>query len=406
MNDGRAPFLSSLLKRRVPGLAPLGPGDWARLAEAACRHNVGPFMYNRLKEDLSAAPRAVAEQLHDVYLESAASSLRLRCELARILREYRSQGIQVVPLKGAYLADAVYGSAALRTMVDIDLLVQPADLSRAVECLRALEYYAEYTFDPRAEQAISQHMPPMRAEGRTPVELHWTLANPGCGVRLGQSELNGIWSRVVPATIAGEQTLVLSREDLLLHLCMHASVQHCFGEVGLRPFADIAEVVGRFGGTLDWTQFTTRTNQWGVANGVRMVLTLAQEWTDLVVPAAIWPRLDGAPPDEQHLAWARQKILEGSPAVLASGFPRLASEAGRTGSLSTLRTALFPPRVEMARIYGVGADSWRVFACYPYRFRDLWRKYRGALYKLLTRDRPFMEQNQQEARLRAYLARG
>ena len=102
----------------------------------------------------------------------------------------------VIPLKGAFLAEAVYGDIALRPMADFDLLVKPPDLPRAVEILRQLGYESEQPFDPAAQRAGFQDMPPMRRPGGAVVELHWTLVTPLCGARIDERELAGIGDRL------------------------------------------------------------------------------------------------------------------------------------------------------------------------------------------------------------------
>jgi hypothetical protein len=352
---------------------------------------------------VEAAPSAFVRELRERYLSSAAANMRLLHELGVILRTLRAADVPVIPLKGACLAEAVYGDIALRPMADLDLLVKPADLPRALEALRQLGYESDQPFDPAAQQAEFHDMPPMRKAGCVLVELHWTLVTPRCNARIGQAELEGIWSRAVAATVAGEPARLLSPEDLLLHLCMHASVHHRFAAVGLKAFVDIAEVSRHYAGTLDWRQLASRANHWGVSNGVRMALALAQEWTDVVVPDAAWAQLDGAQPDEESLDWARHKVLEGGPTLLKSEFARLESSGNAASKLSALRDAAFPPRTVVARMYGVRSDSWRVLACYPYRLWELWSSYHGALWKLLKGDRECVGETRREARLREYL---
>jgi hypothetical protein len=288
-------------------------------------------------------------------------------------------------------------------MADLDLLVKPADLPRAIDTLRQLGYQSEQPFDPVAQQAAFQDMPPMRRPGGAMVELHWTLVSPLCGARIGEGELDGIWDRSVPATIAGAPSRALAPEDLLLHLCMHASVHHRFADVGLKSFVDMAEVARHFAGALDWAALAERANHWDVANGVRMALKLAEEWTGLRVPPDVWTRLNGQTPDEQTLEWARHKVLEGRPTELVGEFAGIDADGGAGGRLSTLRKAAFPSRATMARLYGRPGVSWRILPYYPYRLWDLWKRYRGAVWKLLTRDPEFVDATRQEARLREYL---
>ena len=397
-----AQLLVSLLARAETALGVLMPDDWERVSTLAVYQDVGPVLLRRLGLQ-GLVPAAPAARLRDASRACAAKNLLLIADLGKILRATQAGGIPAIPLKGAFLAEAVYGDIALRPMADLDLLVKPADLPRAIETLRQLGYESDQPFDPVAQQAGFQDMPPMRRPGGAMVELHWTLVTPLCGARLDERELAGIWERSVPATIAGAPSRALAPEDLLLHLCMHASVHHRFADVGLKSFVDMAEVVRHHAGTLDWAAIAARANMWGVSNGVRMALTLAQEWTGLELPAGALARLDGAAPDEQTLEWARHKVLEGRPTALVGEFARLESSGGATGKLSTLRAAAFPSREVMARLYGVPGDSWRIFAWYPYRLWDLWSRYRGALWKLLKGDREFTDTTRREARLREYL---
>ena len=100
-------------------------------------------------------------------------------------------------------------------------------------------------------------------------------------------ELEGVWSRATPATIANAPAATLAPTDLLLHLCLHASVQHRFDGIRLRSLLDIAEVAEKHGAAIDWHAFADRANRWGVANGVHVTLALAEEWTDFACPAGV-----------------------------------------------------------------------------------------------------------------------
>ena len=177
----------------------------------AARHGLSPLVYPRVRGAVEAAPSAFVRELRERYLSSAAANMRLLHELGVILRTLRAADVPVIPLKGACLAEAVYGDIALRPMADLDLLVKPADLPRALEALRQLGYESDQPFDPGAQQAEFHDMPPMRKAGCVLVELHWTLVTPRCNARIGQAELEGIWSRAVAATVAGEPARLLRR---------------------------------------------------------------------------------------------------------------------------------------------------------------------------------------------------
>lgn len=377
--------------------------EWSGCLAVAARHGVSPLIYRRL-QDSGVMPRGEhGAALREHYLSSAAANTLLLRELGAVLRALRSAGVPAIPLKGACLAEPIYRDIALRPMADLDLLVRPADMPGAMRVLQALGYAPDQPFDPAAQPTDFQDMPTMSREGCAPIELHWTLVTPLCNATLDADELDGIWSRAVPTVIAGEPALVCAPEDLLLHLCMHASVHHRFYGITLRHFVDIAKVCRHYAAALDWKAFTERANRWGVSNGVRMALALTAEWTECAAPDGVYAELGGGFPEGDILEWVRHKVLAGGPEELNSDIARLGTRVGVAGRFVTLLEAALPPRAVMTRLYPARADSWRILAYYPVRWKGLWVRYRGALWKLVTRDRAFAEDARKEARLREYL---
>jgi len=381
----------------------VSPGDWEPLAEIAIRHDVAPWLFGRAARTGIDIPAASAHRLRAAHRESAVRNTVYLHHLAKALRALQAEGVPVIPLKGAYLAEQVYGDAALRPMSDIDLLVKQDSLAQAVRILRGLGFDAQSAFDVENEKTYSQDMPEMRNAAGVPVELHWTLAPPPAHVRLDDAELEGLWKRAEPAAVAGVQTLALSPTDLLLHLCVHVSVHHRFNNVTLRNFIDFAEVRRRFPHHVNWDELTTRAGDWGVSGGVRISLELAAEWTGLDVPAEALRRLGRRPDDEAMKAWAREKIARGSPPWIGTRMPGLEGSAGIMAKLRVVRDALFLPRAVMSRIYPAPADSWRIAVYYPLRWVSLCRRFYRALWRLMIRNSPLVEDARREAQLRRYL---
>jgi hypothetical protein len=329
--------------------------------------------------------------------------LRLFQELGNILRAMQAANLPVIPLKGACLAETVYGNIALRPMGDVDLLVKPSDMAQALDILRALGYASECSFDPIAEQTVSQHIPPISKPGGFRVEMHWTIVDPRYKAKFDHDDLEQLWSRANPATIRGVPVLMFSPVDLIMHLCLHASVQHRFDGAGLRNYLDIALVIHQYGDTIDWTQFTARANRWGIANGVHLALQLTEEWTGVVIPSPVLAAFKTAPLDDATMDWVRHKILNGSSLALKNDVARFEGKARFADKLGALRDVLFPSRVVMARMYPAPANSWRILFYYPVRFKDLWTRYSQALWQLLWRDKTLTTEARQEAHLREYL---
>jgi hypothetical protein len=395
--------LMALLAGRDAALETWAEADWHRLTVLAQRQNVAPLLYSRLKQSGVTVPSPVAERLHLLYLASTTRNLRLFHELGGILRALRAAGLAVIPLKGACLAEAVYGNVALRPMSDVDLLVKPGELARALDALGAFGYVAARAIDIETERHASRHLPPLSKPGGVTVELHWTIVKPGRSVRFGDSDLDAVWSRATPATIAGVPVHMLSPVDLLWHLCLHASVQHHFDEIGLRGFWDIALVIRRYGDVIDWEQFLQRVNRSGSANGVHLALQLSEEWTGVAVPSSVMRSLRPAAPDAAAMAWARHKVWHETAPAVKTNVAGLQSSGRIADKLASLHHTFFPSRVSMAQTYPVPVGSWRLLLYYPVRFQDLWTRQGRTLWRLLRRDKALTSEVRQEAHLREYL---
>ena len=377
--------------------------DWQRIVELAQKQSVAPMLYARLKERGIAPSPTAAQQLREIYLANAARNTWLLHEVGNIFRAFQAADIPVIPLKGACLAEAVYGNIALRPMGDVDLLVQPADLAKALAVLRTLGYAAEHPFEVEVERQLNHDMPPLSKRGGVTLELHWTIATPRCNARINKNDLDQLWSRATAAKISNVQVLMLSPTDLLLHLCLHASVHHRFGGIGLGRFWDMALVIHRYGDAINWEQFTTCAHLWGITNGVHLALQLTEEWTAAVIPAHVVRALAPAIVDDAAIGWARHKIWNGiSPAMQGSDVARLGKEH-IAAKLAALRDVPFPSRASMASMYHAPANSRRILFYYPVRFKDLWMRYGQTMWQLLWRDKTLTIEARQEARLREYL---
>jgi len=363
------------------------------------------MLHARLQERKIAAPAAIAAALRNNYLASAARNLRLFHELGGILEALRAGNVPVIPLKGACLAETVYGDTALRPMFDLDLLVRSRDLAQGMRVLRTCGFESDRAPNEIEGERAHLHAPRMSSDTGVVVEMHWTIMDPAARSRFTADELEAVWSRATPATIANAPAATLAPTDLLLHLCLHASVQHRFDGIRLRNLLDIAEVAEKLGAAIDWHAFADRANRWGVANGVHLTLALAGEWTDFGCPAGVLNALRAEPLDDETKSWATRKVLDGDSRRLDSDVTLLEAGRGLDAKIRSLCRAAFPSRQAMARMYPSASGSRALLARYPIRWKDLWVRYGGVLWKLATRDREFVADAQSEARLREYLGR-
>jgi len=129
-----------------------------------------------------------------------------------LVRALQQVDVDVMALKGAAVAALYPGGLATRPMNDVDLLVAPDHVERAVDVLQAQGFAMDGEF-PFAVARRIRHAVPFRRDGLE-IDLHWHLLAQGGDDR-------DVWRRARASTLAGTELLVPAPEDQLLHTCVH-----------------------------------------------------------------------------------------------------------------------------------------------------------------------------------------
>jgi hypothetical protein len=168
------------------------------------------------------------------------------------------------------------------------------------------------------------------------------------------------------------ETLMLSPEDLLLHICLHTSYQHQF-DFGLRPFCDIAEVIRHFGATLDWQVVTEKAKQRKWVRGVYLALVIASEFAGADVPKDILERFRPADVTDSVLNTVETQILMEKyfTASVPEHFAKLLANKSLIEQIKIFIKRVFLPRATIAANYMVPPESLKVYMYYPRRFMDV-----------------------------------
>lgn len=360
-------------------LETLSGSDWDVVIEEASRHGVAPLLYHRLRTFHSAIaiPEYVMARLRYLYLQSAGRGTHLYHELGKVLGRLRQANIPVIVLKGAHLAELVYGNRALRPMEDVDVLVHKGDLMRVEAALLGMGYVPTEFHRQIAED--NYHFVYGLPDRRVFVEVHWTVLPSMYNV-----DIDGQWERSRPAIIAGVEVLVLCPEDLLLYLCCHAA-KHLF-EMGLKPLDDIVETIRHYGMGIDWKQVQLRSSQSSEAKCVYLTFRLAKELLGAFVPDDLMKAVTPGDFDERFMALAEDRVFAYG---RWNSAPRLAQLWGSKRLLDKGRLFLrraFPSPEEMARMYPAPSDSIGIYFYYPVRIKHLLQRHGRQVWRLLWRN--------------------
>ncbi|MEK7396711.1 MAG: nucleotidyltransferase family protein, partial [Candidatus Poribacteria bacterium] len=111
--------------------------DWSLIIQKAKAHGVAPLIYDRIFDEC-CVPDDIAQKFRLAYLYCSFSNTRQHHELSMMLTKFKTEGINVIVLKGLAVAGLFYENIAFRPMIDIDLLVKSEDVSRIDKMLSEL----------------------------------------------------------------------------------------------------------------------------------------------------------------------------------------------------------------------------------------------------------------------------
>ncbi len=222
---------------RVATLAARKP-DWRALDRLAARQGLALQLYRALSAEPVASAVGVEALaiLRPRYLAQAFRCAQLAGELVRVTAMFRGAGIGMLAVKGPVLAMLAYGDLTMRQYGDIDLLVRPAEVTRAAELLVSAGYQPR-TYDRAAfESGFFRNTADefIKLNGFGVIDMHWRLGD--WYFPFGPDE-DAIWLRPGAVNVGGTDVPTLAAADHLLFLCVHAS-KH--GWADLASVADVA----------------------------------------------------------------------------------------------------------------------------------------------------------------------
>jgi hypothetical protein len=384
MKSGVAHLLTCLRiadrKAKITRLQAFSEHEWEKILAAASQYGVVPILFhtlNHVHSDLGI-PQGIWNQMKNTYYRSAGRTMHLYQQLVKILSALNSQGISVILLKGAHLAESVYKNPALRPMVDIDLLAQREDLLRIHKILLQQGYTCS---DGRVSGLV--HLAPYEKKNAIPIEVHFHIIKPPVSQRVNPAAL---WDRAHNNSYQGVDFLTLCPEDLLLHLCYHTCIDHGFTN-GFIPYFDIVHTVRSYEGRLNWDKLWQRGTEWGIEKSVYLMLALTEKLLGFPVPEPIQKKMKpsqevlDALQTAEHLMYQRDG--EVSPIIA-----RMFGHQGWAATLRSIRSRAFPPRENMSVVW---QDSERkknltFYWLYVVRLHILLRKHGKTVWMGLRND--------------------
>lgn len=257
------------------------PVRWKLLFDLAERHGTQSLLCQALAGVHDSMPAEEMSALMRTYQLNLHKALLVSRELIRIVEHISALGLEVLPFKGPTLAELIYGDIALRQSGDIDLLTRPQNLARVRDAVRELGYTPHFTLSQAEERAYLKSGYELAFDGPAGpnfLEVQWAIQPRFYAIDF---DMDTMFQRGVPVTVAGHPMKALSFEDSFLTLAAHAA-KHVWGR--LVWLCDIARLIRL--PSLDWNWIGSQAEDLGMVRLVRVTMLLANRMLGAAIPPA------------------------------------------------------------------------------------------------------------------------
>ncbi|RLA17774.1 MAG: hypothetical protein DRQ56_08715 [Gammaproteobacteria bacterium] len=186
--------------------------------------------------------------------------IQLQQTMSRLQCMFAQNDIELIVLKGLPLAERYWGGTDRRFVWDLDLLIKPEDLEKAI-CLTNAAGFAPVSarFLPRSIAIRLTHATELTADD-TAVDLHWAFRRrPGFRINY-----QGVWQRALTWHYDSVEYKIPSAEDSLLIMLLGIAQDAERGHCSYRKLWDIYLWL-RAEQDIDWQAFIRRCKDEGVA---------------------------------------------------------------------------------------------------------------------------------------------
>ncbi|MFC1804892.1 nucleotidyltransferase family protein [Candidatus Omnitrophota bacterium] len=323
---------------------------WDEFITLACQKGIASRTYKFLKSNKDKIPvdQKALEELQVVHLSLQAKNSFYLEEEVRVIEAFNQGGIPVIPLKGIFLAEYLYGDIAARDeSVDFDLLVKQEDKDRSRKLLEGLGY--SFCQPKEIEEWLWSDCftkPKYKA-----IELHWDITM----MARSPERIEGLWQKAELFDREGLKYYYFKPEELLLYLCAHQVNSDSFRT--LRAVCDINRLLENHADDIHWPRLISKAKSWRLSGSLYTALRLNSDFFKDRFPQEALSQL-GIPKFKRFFI----RTLAKKSVILSGGVRRkmldrllsyilleLIEASSLREYLAVFRRCLFPPRAAMGK---------------------------------------------------------
>ena len=267
--------------------------DWGYILKVAEKNNLLPLLsWNLLQHFGNSLPNSVSEELNYIYQIHLQRNMRLTKKLVDVIRLFQSNSIRIISFKGPLLALQAYGNLVIRQFNDLDILVHPNQLDKAIKLLISSGYVPQndLRWFERKDWYLSRIKDVVFVDEKSKyiLELHWKLSGTHFAYPI---EVDRLWQNLETVKLAGVDANVLHFNDLLIYLCLHGA-RHSWER--LSWICDLNELI-QSNSEIDWKQISQDGKRLGCENILGLGLFLVHKFFGTKVPFPNWEKIESEP---------------------------------------------------------------------------------------------------------------
>ncbi len=357
--------------------------DWEEVVRNLIERGVGPLFYTKLSQlnNRTLIPAGSLEKLRQAYYLTLSRGMVLYDVFRKAVGVLKANDIDLMVLKGAYLAEKLYGDIALRQFSDIDLLIREDDGEKAQAVLREAGFQSEdYPMAAFLRQQLGfEHYPQMIYKGGA-VELHVRLSRPGEHYEI---LTENVWQHAETVTLQGIEVKVPDLTDVLIHTCVHLHKHFREGQIQFTGFSDIVNLLHIHADAINWEELSERCRLYRCEEIVFTYVILASKYYRINLPVGIVSNYEHClKPADEELFLSYLSGFTGRHYSVQSKMKGVHQLEGTEMKLKYLIWMMFPSKKYMVTSYKI-KNPGLYWCYYPYRYwiglKGLWRMVRKPL---------------------------
>lgn len=236
------------------------------LCQLAKIHGLAPILYDIIQKDSRLQTRypKACERLKNIYMVSIAQSIQQEMGLEEIRDSFHSHELPILFFKGAQIRE-FYPVTELRTMGDMDALIEEKDRNKAHELMQNLGYLCE-----QSESDVWVYR-----RGVIMIEMHTRVGGNGISNHFDYAQY---FADAMEHCVEEDGRLYFEPEYHFCFLIYHIAKHLSSTGAGIRMFLDIVIFLRHYGEAFQWDKAEELLKEAALEETVAAVFGLCDRW--------------------------------------------------------------------------------------------------------------------------------